>query len=186
MQMKKTLVAMAALTAPATPAVAMAATGSDTTPHRGPVATSAATAHIAAHRKATKRNVRLARIRAHRMGRKFRLTTYTRRAKTRSLEDLQRSNRRLRFVLDRLHDNKTLVARLRPTLQAIAACESGHNPRAISASGTYRGLFQFNGSTWAAAGGSGDPAQASVREQYLRAAVTYSQRGARPWPVCGR
>jgi hypothetical protein len=185
MQMKRTLVAVAALSAPAAPAVAMAATGSDTTHHRGPVAKSAA-AHVAAHRKAAKRNVRLARIRAHRAGRKFRVMTYTRRAKARSLEDLQRSNRRLRLVLKRIHKDTALVVRLRPTLRAIAACESGHNPRAISASGTYRGLFQFDGSAWNAAGGSGDPAQATVAEQYLRAAITYTRRGAQPWPVCGR
>lgn len=183
MQMRKTLVAVAALSAPAAPAVAMAATASDTP--REPVASTAA-AHVAAHRKAAKRNVRLARIRAHRTGTKFRIKAYAWHAKTRSLEDLQRSNRRLRLTLDRIHHNTTLVARLRPTLQAIAACESGHNPRAIGGGGTYRGLFQFNASAWTAAGGTGDPARATVREQYLRAAITYTRRGAQPWPVCGR
>jgi len=163
----------------------MTATASDTTPVKDPVATTAA-AHVAAHRKAAKRNIRLARIRAHRTGAKFRVTKYARHTKTRSLEDLQRSNRHLRVTLNRLHRETALIARLRPTLRAIAACESGHNPQAVSASGTYRGLFQFNGSAWTAAGGSGDPARASIREQYLRAAITYTRRGAQPWPVCGR
>jgi hypothetical protein len=184
MQMRKTLVAVAALSAPGAPAVAMTATASDT-PVKDPVAKSAA-AHVAAHRKAAKRNVRLARIRAHRTGKKFRVAKYARDTKTRSLEDLQHSNRRLRVTLDQLHRDGAMIARLRPMLRAIAACESGHNPRAVGGGGIYRGLFQFNASAWAAAGGSGDPSRASVREQYLRAAITYTRRGAQPWPVCGR
>jgi len=70
-------------------------------------------------------------------------------------------------------------------LSRIAQCESGGNPHAISPGGQYRGLFQFTFSTWAAVGGSGDPAQASVAEQYLRAAILYRREGSAPWPVCG-
>ena len=72
------------------------------------------------------------------------------------------------------------------TLRAIAACESGGNPRAVSPDGTYRGLYQFDYQTWQSVGGSGDPAAASPAEQDRRAAILYSQRGASPWPVCGR
>lgn len=72
------------------------------------------------------------------------------------------------------------------TLSAIAACESGGNPRAISPTGEYRGKYQFDYDTWAGVGGSGDPAAASEAEQDMRAAELYSQRGAAPWPVCGR
>lgn len=72
------------------------------------------------------------------------------------------------------------------TLSAIAACESGGNPRAVSANGTYRGLFQFDYGTWASVGGSGDPAAASAAEQYARAAALYARSGSSPWPVCGR
>lgn len=72
------------------------------------------------------------------------------------------------------------------TLGAIAQCESGNNPRAVSPGGTYRGLYQFDYGTWASVGGSGDPAAASPAEQHKRAAILYSQRGAQPWPVCGR
>lgn len=71
-------------------------------------------------------------------------------------------------------------------LQAIAACESGGNPRAVSADGTYRGKYQFSFATWAAVGGSGDPAAASEAEQDMRAARLYAQAGAGQWPVCGR
>lgn len=71
------------------------------------------------------------------------------------------------------------------TLNRIAACESGGNPRAISSGGLYRGKYQFDMSTWAAIGGSGDPAGASEAEQDLRAAMLYVQRGPAPWPICG-
>ena len=71
-------------------------------------------------------------------------------------------------------------------LQAIAACESGGNPRAVSADGTYRGKYQFSYATWAAVGGSGDPAAASEAEQDVRAALLYARAGAGQWPVCGR
>ena len=70
-------------------------------------------------------------------------------------------------------------------LQAIAACESGGNPAAVDPSGTYRGKYQFDLQTWAAVGGSGDPAAAPEAEQDRRAAVLYSRAGASPWPVCG-
>jgi len=72
-----------------------------------------------------------------------------------------------------------------PQLEAIAACESGGDPTAVSADGTYRGLFQFDYGTWASVGGTGDPAAASVAEQYQRAAMLYARSGATPWPICG-
>ena len=72
------------------------------------------------------------------------------------------------------------------TLSSIAACESGGNPSAIDASGTYRGKYQFDYGTWASVGGSGDPAAASEAEQDRRAAMLYAQRGGSPWPICSR
>ena len=72
-----------------------------------------------------------------------------------------------------------------PALEAIAACESGGDPTAVSADGTYRGKYQFDYGTWAAVGGSGDPAAASEAEQDMRAQMLYEQRGTSPWPVCG-
>jgi hypothetical protein len=71
-------------------------------------------------------------------------------------------------------------------LQAIAACESGGNPSAIGGGGQFRGKYQFTYSTWAAVGGSGDPAAASEAEQDQRAAALYSSAGAGQWPVCGQ
>jgi hypothetical protein len=71
-------------------------------------------------------------------------------------------------------------------LQSIATCESGGDPTAVSPDGTYRGKYQFDQSTWASVGGTGDPAAASEAEQDMRAQRLYSQAGASPWPVCGR
>ena len=71
-----------------------------------------------------------------------------------------------------------------PQLQAIAACESGGNPRAISSNGTYRGKYQFSVETWQGVGGTGDPAAASEAEQDKRAAILYARSGPGQWPVC--
>jgi len=71
------------------------------------------------------------------------------------------------------------------TLQTIAACESGGDPTAVSADGTYHGLYQFDYGTWASVGGSGDPGAASPAEQTYRAALLYSRSGSSPWPICG-
>ena len=71
------------------------------------------------------------------------------------------------------------------TLQRIAQCESGGNPSAVSADGTYRGKYQFDRETWRAMGGSGDPADAPEAEQDRIAAALLAQRGTSPWPVCG-
>jgi hypothetical protein len=70
-------------------------------------------------------------------------------------------------------------------LSAIASCESGGDPTAVSADGAYRGKYQFDYGTWASVGGSGDPAAAPEAEQDYRAALLYSQAGSSPWPNCG-
>lgn len=69
---------------------------------------------------------------------------------------------------------------------ALARCESGGNPRAVSSSGKYRGLYQFSMATWQGVGGSGDPAAASAGEQTHRAQLLYNRSGAGQWPHCGR
>jgi hypothetical protein len=71
------------------------------------------------------------------------------------------------------------------SLEAIARCESGGNPRAIGGGGAYRGKYQFDYGTWASVGGKGDPAAASEAEQDKRAAMLQQRSGNSPWPVCG-
>lgn len=94
--------------------------------------------------------------------------------------DLQRSNRRLRR-----RAATTRKVAVPAHLQAIARCESGGDPHAVDASGTYRGKYQFDLQTWASVGGSGDPAAAPETEQDRRAAQLYARAGSSPWPVCG-
>ena len=70
-------------------------------------------------------------------------------------------------------------------LQAIAACESGGDPTAVGGGGAFRGKYQFDYSTWASVGGSGDPAAAPEAEQDMRAQMLYERSGSSPWPNCG-
>ena len=69
---------------------------------------------------------------------------------------------------------------------ALARCESGGNPRAVSGNGLYYGLYQFSIGTWQSVGGSGRPSDASSSEQTSRAQILYSRAGRSPWPHCGR
>ncbi|MFE4793108.1 ubiquitin-like domain-containing protein [Streptomyces sp. NPDC056756] len=69
---------------------------------------------------------------------------------------------------------------------ALARCESGGRPGATDPSGTYGGLYQFDVQTWQSLGGSGRPQDAPGPEQTYRAKKLYVQRGASPWPHCGR
>lgn len=92
---------------------------------------------------------------------------------------------KFRRELRRARARAAYVSPLRGVLERIARCESGGDPRAVSAGGTYRGKYQFDHSTWRSVGGSGDPAAASEREQDYRAELLYRARGPQPWPVCG-
>lgn len=107
---------------------------------------------------------------------------------------IQVSKRRMRAArrarLERLRRHRESFAALpggvsRAMLDAIAACESGGNPAAVSAGGTYRGKYQFDQGTWESVGGHGDPAAAPEAEQDYRAALLYSRAGSSPWPICG-
>lgn len=69
---------------------------------------------------------------------------------------------------------------------ALAECESGGRVDAVDPTGTYGGLYQFDQQTWESVGGTGRPQDASAAEQTQRAEKLYAQRGASPWPVCGR
>lgn len=97
-----------------------------------------------------------------------------------------RAARRARLRRERREAFATLPSGVSlATLEAIASCESGGDPTAVSSDGSYRGKYQFSFETWAAVGGSGDPAAAPEAEQDYRAALLYAQSGSSPWPVCG-
>ncbi len=100
--------------------------------------------------------------------------------------DAREARRKMRIALRRARpEPKPKPAPVPPHLQAIAACESGGDPRAIGGGGLYRGKYQFSVATWQGVGGSGDPAAASEAEQDLRAAILYERSGPGQWPVCG-
>lgn len=67
---------------------------------------------------------------------------------------------------------------------ALAQCESGGNPAAVSSNGLYHGLYQFSVGTWRAVGGSGLPSQASPAEQTQRAQALQARSGWGQWPHC--
>jgi peptidoglycan hydrolase-like protein with peptidoglycan-binding domain len=69
-------------------------------------------------------------------------------------------------------------------LARIAQCESGGNPSAVSAGGTYRGKYQFSRETWRELGGAGDPASAPESEQDRLAVVLMQRQGPAAWPNC--
>ena len=72
------------------------------------------------------------------------------------------------------------------SLERIAQCESGGNPRAVSPDGQYRGKYQFARETWESLGGTGDPVDASEAEQDKRAAMLMERQGPSAWPVCSK
>ena len=67
---------------------------------------------------------------------------------------------------------------------ALARCESGGNPLAVSSNGLYYGLYQFSVGTWRAMGGSGLPTNASAAEQTQRAQALQARSGWGQWPAC--
>lgn len=74
----------------------------------------------------------------------------------------------------------------RETLESIAECESGGDPRIISSNGLYHGKYQFHPDTWESVGGKGLPSEAPEPEQDYRAALLYERSGPGQWPVCGQ
>ena len=155
--------------------------------------TTTPTTHDIAHRRLAKRFLklrkRLNRLVAERDGRRVRNVRapvqlrWTNRALVRANRKL---GKRIRSVRADLRNKQAgLTGGVRATLQRIAACESGGNPRAIGGGGAYRGKYQFSFGTWASVGGKGDPARASEAEQDRRAAMLLTRSGAGHWPVCG-
>jgi resuscitation-promoting factor RpfA len=67
---------------------------------------------------------------------------------------------------------------------AVAQCESGGN--ASYNDGQFYGLYNFDRGTWQGLGYSGTADQSSAAVQSQAAEQLYAQRGAQPWPVCGK
>ena len=183
------LAAPAAFAATSTPAgsTAPAETASTTPPK---AQTAAAVRHQRVHHRAYLRHMRLSHRLAHLRHTRV-AKSHAHKARFASIDWLQRKNAKLAIHIRRIvranHQyRRALRAVSYGTLHAIASCESHNNPRAIGGGGAYRGLFQMTFQIWGAVGGHGDPASASVKEQYLRAALVYRRYGSGQWPVCGR
>lgn len=78
-------------------------------------------------------------------------------------------------------------------LSRLRTCESTNNYAATSRSGTYRGAYQFDQTTWNDVAGrhypwliSRDPVAVEWYWQDAMARALWSERGAQPWPHCGR
>jgi hypothetical protein len=76
---------------------------------------------------------------------------------------------------------------------ALRECESGGDYSIVSRTGRYRGAYQFSRSTWDSVAADHapdlvgvDPAAATPAEQDAMARALYADRGAQPWPHCGR
>jgi hypothetical protein len=78
-------------------------------------------------------------------------------------------------------------------LYALRRCESTDNYAAVSRSGRYRGAYQFSQRTWDDLAGrhypwlvGQDPSTVTTWWQDSMARALYAERGAAPWPHCGR
>jgi hypothetical protein len=141
-----------------------------------------------AQQRLTRKAARLADRLADARDRGFSPRAFRRRVSDEPPTRLARRVRALRRDLKRAHRaarRESGPAAASPTLEAIAACESGGNPGTNTGNGFY-GKFQFTIETWRSVGGNGNPAAAGEAEQNKRAAMLYAREGASPWPVCGR
>ncbi len=69
---------------------------------------------------------------------------------------------------------------------ALSACEAGMNPARVSASGKYRGAFQFALDTWRGIGEYGDPINYDYPHQKAAAQRLQARSGWGQWPTCSR
>jgi transglycosylase-like protein len=173
----------------------VSAASAKTDPHQpiGPVNITPSTTEHVRHKKLVRRFLvlrnRANRLIAKRDRRKPRVVEtavqaqWSNRGLHRAVRTLRRKIRRLKAQL--ADQRAGLTPAVRAVLNRIAYCESKGNPRAVSASGSFRGKYQFTYGTWRAVGGHGDPAAAPESEQDRRAAMLLRRSGSSPWPVCG-
>ncbi len=72
------------------------------------------------------------------------------------------------------------------TWAALARCESGGRPDAVSRSGKYHGAFQFSLPTWHSMGMSGSPTEYPYEVQLETAKRLQARSGWGQWPTCAR
>jgi Transglycosylase-like domain len=164
----KTLMSLLACAAVAAPAVAADA------------ATTSQKAHAAMHGRLVAKDHRLAKRKAylHRQRlKRDRVAIISRWSNVKLVHDIRKLRRQTL--------GPARIPWIRAKLRRIARCESHNNPRAVNASGTYRGKYQMSLRTWQVAGGHGDPAGAPSWEQDRRAAIILRRFGVGQWPVCG-
>ena len=70
--------------------------------------------------------------------------------------------------------------------KAIAMCESSLNPKAISPTGKFMGLFQFSQASWEFVGQQGKPHEANWVIQYKAARDLHKIQGWKAWPTCAK
>jgi len=77
--------------------------------------------------------------------------------------------------------------------EKLRQCESSGNYNIVDASGLYHGAYQFSVATWDGLASNIRPdlvgvlpSQASRADQDAMALALYANRGAQPWPTCGR
>lgn len=78
-------------------------------------------------------------------------------------------------------------------LERLRFCESTDRYNITNPDGRFRGAYQFNIRTWDDVAGRWfpwlvgiDPIEVSPHEQDAMARALWSERGAQPWPVCGK
>lgn len=69
---------------------------------------------------------------------------------------------------------------------ALARCESGGRPDAVSRSGKYHGAFQFSLATWHGVGMAGSPTEYPYEVQLEAAKRLQARSGWGQWPTCSR
>jgi hypothetical protein len=117
--------------------------------------------------------------------------TQIRDAAARRAADLRAAERRQARALPagrpgRSDRDRAVVAVPADAWSRLIHCESGGNPRAVSPSGRYRGLLQFDLPTWRSVGFSGDPIDYPAHVQLEAGKRLHARRGFQPWPSCAR
>lgn len=103
-----------------------------------------------------------------------------------AMEDARIAGERVATARQRAARNARRPASGEAVWRALGECESHNNPTAVSASGKYRGAFQFSIPTWRSLGYEGDPIEHSYATQLQAAKRLQARSGWDQWPSCAR